>query len=214
MGDTAKSCFVLASQTTFLVDEWNKCTEIAKKVCTNLKIFDTICKATVIRQREAEELSRSVDSMIVIGGRNSSNTRKLYDISAQHCNTFFVEQTADIEGCMKKLSPMSIVGITAGASTPACIIKEVQESMSRLDNISNEMSFEEMLEQSFKSTYNGEKVLGIVTGIKPNEISVDIGTKHAGYVPLHELTDDPNAKAEDIVKVGDEIQLLVVRVND
>ncbi|MEG0853929.1 MAG: bifunctional 4-hydroxy-3-methylbut-2-enyl diphosphate reductase/30S ribosomal protein S1 [Angelakisella sp.] len=214
MGDTAKSCFVLASQTTFLVDEWNKCTEIAKKVCTNLKIFDTICKATVIRQREAEELSRSVDGMIVIGGRNSSNTRKLYDISAQHCNTFFVEQTADIEGCMKKLSPMSIVGITAGASTPACIIKEVQESMSRLDNISNEMSFEEMLEQSFKSTYNGEKVLGIVTGIKPNEISVDIGTKHAGYVPLHELTDDPNAKAEDIVKVGDEIQLLVVRVND
>lgn len=86
--------------------------------------------------------------------------------------------------------------------------------MSKLDNISNEMSFEEMLEQSFKSTYNGEKVTAIVTGIKPNEISVDIGTKHAGYVPLHELTDDPNAKAEDIVKIGDEIQLLVVRVND
>lgn len=86
--------------------------------------------------------------------------------------------------------------------------------MSRLDNISNEMSFEEMLEQSFKSTYNGEKVIGVVTGIKPNEISVDIGTKHAGYVPLHELTEDPNAKAEDIVKIGDEIQLLVVRVND
>ena len=77
-----------------------------------------------------------------------------------------------------------------------------------------EMSFGEMLDQSFKSTYNGEKVTGIVTGIKPNEISVDIGTKHAGYVPLHELTDDPNAKAEDLVKVGDEIELLVVRVND
>lgn len=86
--------------------------------------------------------------------------------------------------------------------------------MSRLDNINNDMTFEEMLEQSFKSTYNGEKVTGIVTGIKPNEISVDIGTKHAGYVPLHELTDDPNAKAEDLVKVGDEIELLVVRVND
>lgn len=86
--------------------------------------------------------------------------------------------------------------------------------MSNLDNISNDMSFEEMLEQSFKSTYNGEKVKGIVTGVKPNEISVDIGTKHAGYVPLHELTDDPNAKAEDLVSVGDELELLVVRVND
>ena len=86
--------------------------------------------------------------------------------------------------------------------------------MSRLDNISNDMTFEEMLEQSFKSTYNGEKVTGVVTGIKPNEIFVDIGTKHAGYVPINELTDDPSAKPEDIVKVGDEIELLVVRVND
>ena len=82
--------------------------------------------------------------------------------------------------------------------------------MSRMDNISNDMTFEEMLEQSFKSTYNGEKVTGIVTGIKPNEIFVDIGTKHAGFVPMSELTDDPSAKPEDIVKVGDEIELLVV----
>lgn len=214
IGNNTKTSFVLLSQTTFLVDEWNKCTKIAKKVCTNLKIFDTICKATVIRQSEAEELSRSVGAMVIIGGRNSSNTRKLYDISAANCEAVFLERAEELVGYEDMLAAMSIVGITAGASTPACIIKEVQESMSRLDNISNEMSFEEMLEQSFKSTYNGEKVIGVVTGIKPNEISVDIGTKHAGYVPLHELTEDPNAKAEDIVKIGDEIQLLVVRVND
>ena len=77
-----------------------------------------------------------------------------------------------------------------------------------------ELSFEEMLEQSFKSTYNGEKVTAVVTSIAPNEIAVDIGTKHAGYVPLSELTDDPSAKPEDLVKKGDKLDLLVVRVND
>ena len=77
-----------------------------------------------------------------------------------------------------------------------------------------EMSFEEMLDQSFKSTYTGEKVKGIVTGIAPNEITVDIGTKHTGYVPLSELTSDPSLKPEDIVKKGDEIELIVMRVND
>ncbi|MEG2088083.1 MAG: bifunctional 4-hydroxy-3-methylbut-2-enyl diphosphate reductase/30S ribosomal protein S1 [Angelakisella sp.] len=202
------------SQTTFSVAEWKKSTEIAKKVCTNSKIFDTICKATVTRQEEAVALSSRVDAMIVIGGSNSSNTQKLCKLSAEHCPTVRVERFSDLAAYKDKLSHCHFLGITAGASTPVCIIKEVQDSMSRLDNISNEMSFEEMLEQSFKSTYNGEKVTGVVTGIKPNEISVDIGTKHAGYVPLHELTDDPAAKAEDLVKIGDEIELLVVRVND
>lgn len=205
---------VLVAQTTFNVEEWKKCQEILKKVCTNLKIFDTICKATVTRQKEAEELSRQVDAMVVIGGKNSSNTRKLYEICSKNCRTVLVERANELHPFVDSLDADTVVGITAGASTPDCIIKEVQESMSRLDNISNDMSFEEMLEQSFKSTYNGEKVTGIVTGIKPNEISVDIGTKHAGYVPLSELTDDPNAKPEDIVKVGDELELLVVRVND
>lgn len=205
---------ILLSQTTFALWEWKKCTQIAKKVCTNLKIFDTICKATVTRQAEAETLSSQVDAMIVIGGRTSSNTEKLYKLCSENCVTVMVERADDLLGSLELLSQKPVIGITAGASTPACIIKEVQQSMSKLDNISNEMSFAEMLEQSFKSTYNGEKVTGVVTGVKPNEISVDIGTKHAGYVPLHELTEDPNAKAEDLIKIGDELELLVVRVND
>lgn len=205
---------ILLSQTTFSMVEWKKCTEIAKKVCTNLKIFDTICKATVKRQAEAEALAGSVNAMIVIGGQSSSNTRELYELCSKSCPTVLVERAGELQSSLSMLAQKPVVGITAGASTPACIIKEVQESMSKLDNISNEMSFEEMLEQSFKSTYNGEKVTGVVTGIKPNEISVDIGTKHAGYVPLGELTDDPGAKPEDLVKIGDEIELLVVRVND
>jgi (E)-4-hydroxy-3-methyl-but-2-enyl pyrophosphate reductase len=206
--------YVLVAQTTFNRKEWDKTIISAKKVCTNLEIFDTICKATVIRQEEAQRLSKSADAMIVVGGRHSSNTRKLFDICAANCPTVLVEEPGELSLHKELFARASFIGITAGASTPVCIIKEVQETMSRLDNISNDMTFEEMLEQSFKSTYNGEKVTGVVTGIKPNEIFVDIGTKHAGYVPINELTDDPSAKPEDIVKVGDEIELLVVRVND
>ncbi|MEA5010279.1 MAG: bifunctional 4-hydroxy-3-methylbut-2-enyl diphosphate reductase/30S ribosomal protein S1 [Angelakisella sp.] len=209
-----KMRFILVSQTTFDRKEWKKSEESAKKVCTNLNIFDTICKATVTRQEEARQLSCQADVMVVVGGRHSSNTKKLYHICSANCPTVMVERAEELDGHKELFARANLMGITAGASTPACIIKEVQHSMSRLDNINNEMTFEEMLDQSFKSTYNGEKVTGVVTGIKPNEISVDIGTKHACYVPLHELTDDPTVKPEDIVKVGDEIELQVIRIND
>ncbi len=209
-----KQSYILVAQTTFNRQEWEKTVFSAKKVCTKLRIFDTICKATVVRQDEADRLSRRADMMVVIGGRHSSNTRKLFDICSANCPTLLVEEPGELSLHRERLLQASFIGITAGASTPACIIKEVQQTMSRMDNISNDMTFEEMLEQSFKSTYNGEKVTGIVTGIKPNEIFVDIGTKHAGFVPVSELSEDPSVKPEDIVKVGDEIELLVVRVND
>ncbi|MBC8570077.1 bifunctional 4-hydroxy-3-methylbut-2-enyl diphosphate reductase/30S ribosomal protein S1 [Zongyangia hominis] len=206
---------ILVSQTTFNKKVWEKSVEMAKKVYTNLKIFDTICSATARRQEEAVSLAEKSDLMIVVGGRHSSNTLKLFDICSSICDTVLIETAKelyayDFGGKIK-------VGVTAGASTPAFIIKEVQLTMSEIlnnNNIEEDVNFEEALEQSLKSTYNGEKVTGIVTGIAPNEISVDIGTKHAGYVPLHELTDDPTAKPEDIVKKGDEINLIVVRVND
>lgn len=205
---------VVLSQTTFCPETWNKIVISAKKVCTNPRIFDTICRATILRQTQARAFAETVDAMIVIGGRHSSNTKKLYDICRAQCPTVWVEEPAELAAYRDFFPCISTLGITAGASTPVRIIKEVQRSMSNLDNINNDMTFEEMLDKSFKSTYNGEKVTGVVTGIKPNEISVDIGTKHAGYVPLHELTDDPAATPSDIVKVGDEIELLVVRVND
>lgn len=177
-GPTTKIIFV--AQTTFNLAKWYKIINSTKKVCTNLEIFDTICKATETRQAEALALSCRADAMIVVGGRHSSNTAKLRDICAAHCPTVLVEEAGELAAHRSLFSRASLVGITAGASTPVCIIKEVQRSMSRLDNIDNDMTFEEMLEQSFKSTYNGEKVTGVVTSIKPNEIAVDIGTKHAG----------------------------------
>ena len=207
-----KDRILMVSQTTLNEFKWNICVEYAKKVCTNPTIFDTICKATSVRQQDAANLAAQCDKMIVVGGRHSSNTAKLYEICAGYCPTVLVEsaeelQPSDFAGC-------SLIGVTAGASTPACIIKEVENTMNNVENNEMELSFEEMLNASFKNTYNGEKVTAVVTGIKPNEILVDIGTKHAGFVPMSELSDDPSAKAEDIVKVGDEIELLVVRVND
>jgi len=208
---------VMVAQTTFNTSEWQKCVETAKNLYTNLKIFDTICKATLMRQTEAAQLAEVSDIMIVIGGRHSSNTQKLSDICSRFTKTIWVETTRELlsgqADVVCQIDAGSRVGVTAGASTPVRIIKEVQKTMSEILK-EEEMSFEEMLNQSFKSTYTGEKVKGIVTGIAPNEITVDIGTKHTGYVPLSELTNDPSLSTEDIVKKGDEIELVVLRVND
>ncbi|MEG0272680.1 MAG: bifunctional 4-hydroxy-3-methylbut-2-enyl diphosphate reductase/30S ribosomal protein S1 [Hydrogenoanaerobacterium sp.] len=210
----AKKLCVMVAQTTFNINEWQKCIKIAKKVCTNIKIFDTICIATEKRQQEALELSKSCDLMLVVGGRESSNTAKLFHICSANAKTIFIESAAELKNY--DFANVTTVGVTAGASTPACIIKEVRKTMSEItkEELGEELSFEELLDQSFKSTYNGKKETGLVVGISPNEIQVDIGTKHAGYVPLAEFTDDPNAKLEDLVKKGDHIDLLVVRVND
>ncbi len=203
---------ILVAQTTFSTIVWKKCVEKLKKVCTNLKIFDTICNATEKRQSEACILAANCEAMVVVGGRHSSNTAKLAQLCSSHCPTFLVERAEELYNL--ELCGYTIFGVTAGASTPASIIKEVHKTMSEILKDQEELSFEEMLEQSFKTIYNREKVTAVVTGLAPNEISVDIGTKHAGYVPLAELTDDPNAKVEDLVKIGDELELLVVRVND
>lgn len=204
----------LVAQTTFNKFIYESCVETAKKVCTNLAVFDTICKATAMRQDEAYQISKQSDIMLVIGGRQSSNTAKLKEVCAQNCKTLLIETAAELS--KKQFANVEKIGVTAGASTPACIIKEVQTTMSEiLNNIDTEdVSFEEALELTLKSIQNGDKVKGTVSGISPTEISVEIGTKHACYVPLAELTDDQTLKPEDIVKKGDEIDLVVVRVND
>ena len=204
----------LVAQTTFSLSEWEKIIFFAKKVCTNLKVFDTICRATIERQSEAKRLAQSADAMVVVGGFHSANTTALAALCGRYCPTVQVETADQLERHRETLRGARFIGITAGASTPACIIKEVLNSMSVLENNTEEMNFGELLDQYSKSIHNGEKVTAVVTGIKPTEISVDAGTKHACYVPLDQLTSDPGAKPEDIVKVGDELELMVVRVND
>ncbi|ARP50408.1 MULTISPECIES: bifunctional 4-hydroxy-3-methylbut-2-enyl diphosphate reductase/30S ribosomal protein S1 [Caproicibacterium] len=209
-----------AAQTTFSVAEWRNCLKILNRVYTNIKIFDTICNATVSRQAEAEQLAHTCDAMIVLGGRQSSNTAKLYDVCKKYTKTFFAQSAADLP--RGAFAGMHHVGITAGASTPASIIKEVLVTMAEINegvNSSPETAdggdnFAEMLEESLKSLNTDEKVHGVVVGVTPTEVLVDVGRKQSGFIPRAELTSDPNAKIEDIVKVGDEMDLLIMRTND
>ena len=205
----------MVSQTTSTESLWKLCGEFAKKQFTNLKIFDTICKATEYRQSEAAQLSQKSQAMVVVGDPKSSNTGRLAMICREHCDRVFqVDCAADLNPA--DFRGVTDVGITAGASTPAWIIKEVNKTMSEITNVEavQEENFAELLEQSIKTLNTGDKVVGTVTGIGNTEVQVDLGTKHAGYIPYDEVSTDPSVKPEDVLKVGDEIEVFVVRVND
>ncbi len=209
------SAICMVSQTTSTENLWKLCGNFAKKQFTNLNIFDTICRATEYRQTEAAELSKICQAMVVVGDPKSSNTGRLATICRQHCGKVFLVDNAsqlkkeDFAGVMN-------VGITAGASTPAWIIKEVNKTMSEITNVEavQEEDFAELLEQSIKTLNTGDKVVGTITAIGNTEVQVDLGTKHAGYIPYDEVSTDPSVKPEDILHVGDQIEVFVVRVND
>ena len=212
---TADTPLCMVSQTTSAESLWKKCCEIAKKQFTNLKIFDTICRATEFRQGEAAVLSASCQAMVVVGDPTSSNTGRLAMICREHCpRVALVDNASELNPDFFK--GVTNVGITAGASTPAWIIKEVNKTMSEITNVEavQEENFAELLEQSIKTLNTGDKVIGTVTGIGNTEVQVDLGTKHAGYIPYDEVSTDPSVKPEDILKLGDEIEVFVVRVND
>ena len=243
----------VVSQTTFSVKEWQESLKIIKILCTNANVFDTICNATQDRQKEASELSQRVDMMIIIGGSQSSNTAKLKGVCEKNCQTYLVERAADVKNI--DFSACDVVGVTAGASTPACIIKEVLCNMSEILNEqskeleegaverktdvaeaaageleesaasaqpaeevpseeADEQDFSKALEESLNSMNNDQKVTGIVMGFSPTEIQVDIGRKHAGYVPMDEYSADPAADPKKELKIGDEIGLIIMKTND
>ena len=237
---------ICVSQTTFSLEEWKKCEKIIKKVCTNCEIFDTICNATADRQNEAYEISKKSDAMIVIGGRHSSNTCKLRDVSSAHCRSFLIEPADELKSI--DLSPYNVIGVTAGASTPSVIIKEVLKSMSEeikekevettsavteevvetaetadkavkepavKASADGEASFEELLNESFKENENSKVVTGTVVSITPTEVYVDVpGRKQTGVVAFNDLSAEPIDKCEDVVSVGDEIDLVIMKTDD
>ena len=205
----------IVAQTTCIRELFESSCKILKKECTNVKIFDTICYATRKRQNEAAEIAAKVDVMVVVGDRKSANTKHLAEICRQNCSHVLSIEGAD-ELSAADFAGCRVAGLTAGASTPAGIIKEVKTTMSEEIKSTETMeeSFEELLNQSFKTLNTGEKVTGIVTAITPTEVQVDVGAKQYAYIKLSELSDDPSAKPEDIVKVGDEVETYVVRVND
>lgn len=210
-----KEIFVV-SQTTFSLKEWEKCIEIINLLYTNATIFDTICKATEQRQVEAEELSHTCDAMIVIGSAHSSNTMKLFHLCEQNCPTVLVESLADFD--MDFVRTHNTIGVTAGASTPPAIIKEVLEAMSEVKNTivtdSEDFDFAAALEESLESMSTDQKVKGVVVGITPTEIQVDIGRKQTGYITYNEWSYDPTVNPAQDCKIGDEINVVIMKTND
>ena len=196
---------VFAAQTTYNLTEWKKTQKILKKLYTNSIIFDTICNVTEKRQAEAKMLSSACDAMIVIGGKESSNTAKLADICRAHCeHTLMIESAAELT-----LDPNTYqrVGIVAGASTPSDIIEEVYQKMS-------EENFAQMLEESFKTLNTGDTVTGIVTHVTDTELQLDLGAKVTGIIKAEQISDDSSVKLTEAFKVGDEVTGFVIRVSD
>ncbi len=201
---------VVAAQTTQNIGEWKKSFEKIKKLYTNAIVFDTICNVTEKRQGEAEKLAPESDVMIVIGGKESSNTKKLYDICRQSCpKTYMIETYKDIPS--EILGSTYKIGITAGASTPGGIIEEVIHKMAELETM---QTFEELLDGSFKTLNTGDIVTGVVTSVTGTEVHLDLGAKATGIITLDQFTDDTTAKLADIVKVGDEVKAFVIKVSD
>ena len=211
--------FIVVSQTTFSIKEWKKCIKIINLYYTNAIIFDTICNATEERQAEALLLSKKNDIMIIIGGRTSSNTAKLKAVCEPNCPTYLIEtakELLDIAFC-----DVHSIGVTAGASTPDSIIKEVLKTMSEIFENANTINkeetagFEQMLEESLSTMSSDQNVIGTVVGFTATEIQVEIaGRKHTGYVSFDEYSDDPSADPRAELKVGDEIKLRIMKTND
>ena len=205
-------------QTTYRKDKFDAIINGILKEGINVEIYNTICSATGERQKEAEELSKKVDKMLVIGDKNSSNTQKLYEICKKNCKyTFYIETIKDL--VLNIFSTDDKIGVTAGASTPPAIIKEVVGRMSEnaktvVDNVEEELSFQELLDQSLVSLHTGDIVKGTVISVSGEEVNVNLGYKSDGIIPRGEYSSDPNAVPSKELQPGDEIEVFVVRVND
>ena len=259
---SANAPLTVVFQTTSNRENSEQSINSLKKLYTNGQLFDTICNATSIRQEEARDLAAACDAVVVVGGRHSANSIHLAEICADRCGkVLFVENADELD--VRKLTGCGTIGVTAGASTPSWIIKEVVSKMNEPEIIkeepvaeeapvaeetpvveeapvaeeapvveeapvaehapaseeapaeSGEMTFDQMLEESIRTIHNGDTVTGRVAAIGSTEITIDLPTKHSGYIAVSEFTNDqPGVDINDLVKVGDEIQASVVRVND
>lgn len=202
--------YALVVQTTFQTDVFEKIISCLKEKSDNIQVFRTICSATGDRQKEAVEIAKVADQMIVLGDKSSSNTRKLYEISKKYCeNVYLCERICDLQ--LQNLKKNGTMGITAGASTPSAIIKEAVNAMSEMEN----KSFEEMLDDSLVTLRTGQIVKGTVISVSDaGEVSVNLGYKSDGIIARSEFSDDDNVNPVEVVKPGDEIEVFVIRVND
>lgn len=199
---------ILLSQTTQNCAEWKKCKKIFENLCTNRKIFDTICSVTDHRQTEVAEMCKTCDTVFVIGSKESSNTVKLYEEAKKYIDAVYLIENSDE---LPDALMAHHIGITAGASTPGRIIEEVHKKMNEI--LENE-NFEELLNESFKTLNTGDTVTGVVTSVSGAELTVDVGAKVTGIIPFDEVAEDSSVDLTKTYKVGDTVVARAIRVSD
>ncbi len=200
---------ILAAQTTQNLCKWNKTQKILKKLYTNAKIFGTICSVTEERQRCARELAARCDGIVVVGGRQSANTAKLFEICREECgNTVWIAEASELD--VARFATSLNIGIVAGASTPSEEIQEVYKTMSEI----MKENFEEMLETQCLTLNTGDVVTGTVTHVSDAELQLDLSAGVTGYIKAEQITDDPAFKLTENFKNGDQVEGFVIRVSD
>lgn len=245
----------LTAQTTLQEEVYEKIILRIREHCDGLYVYNTICDTAKARQHETEELSKKCGVMVVIGGFNSSNTRKLADLCRKYCKRVYHIQNPK-ELPLEIINANDIIGIVAGASTPDWMIREVIARMSEVEktmaedpkvessedereataaveepdlkqsvaeeletgtteaNDNHETSFEEAVEKSMVRIKHGQLITGTVVQIADEEVCVNIGYKSDGFIPKNEFSSDPDVKPSEVLSVGDEIVVEVLKVKD
>lgn len=206
----------LVCQTTIKKELLDEITDVLCRNGVSFEVNNTICSATTLRQKSCRKLSEECDAMVVIGGKDSSNTRKLYQIAKKVCkNAYFIEKIEDLP--LHQIQKYNKIGVAAGASTPECVIKEVIATMSEHITEMNEMNMMDLMddiEKSLRLPRIGETVNGKVHQVTDKEIIVNMGCKKDGVIPKEEVTLEGDQKLTDLFKEGDEIQAKVIKTDD
>ena len=209
--------YFVVAQTTIQKSHFDALTEIVVQKGSSLEIHNTICNATTVRQESCKQLSLECDAMVVIGGRDSSNSKKLFDLAQKNCKkAFFIENIADLP--LKEFEFCNKIGIAAGASTPERLIKEVIADMSEFitENKEENLMYDLMdeIEKSLRLPRGGEIVEGTVIHVTDREVVVNLGCKKDGIIPKDELTLEGEEKLTELFKEGDAIQAKVLKTDD
>ncbi|WP_461204392.1 bifunctional 4-hydroxy-3-methylbut-2-enyl diphosphate reductase/30S ribosomal protein S1 [Clostridium sp. DL1XJH146] len=204
--------FCVVAQTTEKTHTYDTIIKELEKNNKDFIDFKTICNATKVRQGAAEQISKSADLMLVLGGYNSSNTRKLYEICKNNCNnTIHIENAGEIPDEIKKSKNISNIGITAGASTPDWIIREAVQLMSENDTMENDL-MNQYLNKTEKNISVGDKIKGEVVHVNKDEAYLNVGNKNDAKLPKTELTKEDNKDMTSLVNIGDIIEVKIIKL--
>lgn len=217
--------YTVVAQTTFNMERWVTMKEYMNSFCLQNEIWsdpegfrvspvtvcDTICHSTYDRQNEVENMAKDCDLIVVVGDRHSSNTKKLYEIAKKYCDACYIEDATELPHFISRYKK---IGLAAGASTPGSTIEEVINNMINENNVSNlteeDIDFAQALEASLQVSRVGQRVTGVVGVVGTNEVQVELGGKHTGFIPASEFSEEELAA----LKVGDEVEAFVMKVND